>query len=161
MFEIFVKGGDGTKVDSISFALTQKDENKEYYLSIINEFLSFIPHQVRIDNNFLTVSDFLNLQSIGRYYYEYGNGFSFTNMSTFMVLFDIAGFILCLFSAWLYTYLFKNIIINTNGADSAFLFLLILLLFVESISMMHWVLYACALVYTTRTISNTFLKNNA
>lgn len=155
--DIFLRGGDGTKLDSIAFAIFNRPLLGAVSLSILHELITFIPHQVRIDQGIPTVSDFLNTEAVGDYYYNFGNGFNFSNISTFIVLYGVFSPLICIFLACIYKYLFKNLIKSNRSADTTFVYILFLLFFIESIGSIHWIIYSIAMIFGVRFFSGLLL----
>lgn len=158
VLNVFVNGGDGTKLDSIAFAIFNMSKDAVESLSVTYELLTIIPHQVRIDYGIPTVSDYLNTVAVGDYYYNFGNGYNFGNMSIFIVLYGYAGPVVCLLFAYIYKRNFRAIVSSNSAADTTFLFILCMMLFIESIGSIHWVVYTFVMISSVRACSGFFSK---
>jgi hypothetical protein len=113
---------------------------------------------MRIDQGVPTVSDFLNMEAVGDYYYNYGNGFNFGNLSTLIILYGAAAPFICFTLACLYKLLFTERIRSNRSADTTFIYILFLLFFTESIGSLHWIIYALFMIGSIKLFSNALLN---
>lgn len=153
VFVDFVHGGNGTEVDSMSATFLFLREN-DYQFTFFNEFLGFLSHRFRIDNDCMTASDILNMYLVKDWYYDLGFGYNFNNLHMYILNFgSFLGFFF-----YTVTLIFARVFLNIyyiylkGYSYQVFLFYLLFNFLVFSFSTLHWLIYFIFIVFIYKFI---------